>query len=629
MWPDPVQPMGSTSNIGISNSYTLAKVSGGTAVGGLLADYASPGSIRNSYWNRDIVDADSRNRNGEGKTTAELQSPTGYTGIYSTWDDGGDVWDFGTGSQYPALKADINGDGIATAGEFGIQHGRTPDPSCTKGSIALDDEITGRWMGHCGAVSRPGSYALYYTLALATESEVIITLESDDADTYLFLLEGSGISGSVLHKDDDYIGGGTNSRIHETLAAGTYTIEAATYGAREPGSFSLTVEPGQGTPREPSSHCVSGVPVDGGAVSGAWANDCPSVNKEGSYARYYAFSLSEETEVSITLESDDADTYLFLLEDFGTSGAVLHKDDDYPGGGTDSQVKETLPGGVYTIEATTYDEETTGGFTLTIREVVETVGPPGPRPPPSSDACGENLSGDDTVNGTWDAECESETRDGRYARYYTFTLAQERDVTVTLRSSDADAYLYLREGDGVRSGAALNDHADDDDAGGGTDAQAEEMLSAGTYTIEATTHGAGVTSSFTLTVSGLGGGGTPVDTGCLETVERDGTFTGEWTSDCESGNRSGSYARYYTFTLNEEKDVTIILESDDADTYLNLLSGAGMDGSILHDNDDAETGNPDSGSRIAAALEVGTYTVEATTYYDGDTGNFTLSISGL
>ena len=71
----------------------------------------------------------------EPKTTAELQSPTDYTGIYAEWrlgpDDldpledlaagAEDSWDFGTGSQYPALKADWNGDGVATAREFGGQ----------------------------------------------------------------------------------------------------------------------------------------------------------------------------------------------------------------------------------------------------------------------------------------------------------------------------------------------------------------------------------------------------------------------------------------------------------------------------------------------------------------------------
>ena len=52
-----------------------------------------------------------------GKTTAQLQSPTTYTGIYVNWnlnidDDvttgdasGGDnPWDFGTNAQYPVLR---------------------------------------------------------------------------------------------------------------------------------------------------------------------------------------------------------------------------------------------------------------------------------------------------------------------------------------------------------------------------------------------------------------------------------------------------------------------------------------------------------------------------------------------
>ena len=46
-----------------------------------------------------------------GKTTSELQTPTGYTGIFAAWDfdidgDGADdeIWDFGTASQYPILR---------------------------------------------------------------------------------------------------------------------------------------------------------------------------------------------------------------------------------------------------------------------------------------------------------------------------------------------------------------------------------------------------------------------------------------------------------------------------------------------------------------------------------------------
>ena len=81
----------------------------------------------------------------EGKTTAEMQSPTDYTGIYSDWQidlDNADkdfdpttgvddLWDFGTFRQYPVLQADTNEDGVATWWEFGQQIGNRPTPTPT------------------------------------------------------------------------------------------------------------------------------------------------------------------------------------------------------------------------------------------------------------------------------------------------------------------------------------------------------------------------------------------------------------------------------------------------------------------------------------------------------------------
>ncbi len=62
------------------------------------------------------------------KTTGELKGPTGYTGIYDSWNidtdrvsGGDDPWDFGAADELPALKADRNGDGTATWQEFGNQ----------------------------------------------------------------------------------------------------------------------------------------------------------------------------------------------------------------------------------------------------------------------------------------------------------------------------------------------------------------------------------------------------------------------------------------------------------------------------------------------------------------------------
>ena len=41
-------------------------------------------------------------KGGDGKTTAELQEPTGAAGSYASWNAA--HWDFGAASQYPVLK---------------------------------------------------------------------------------------------------------------------------------------------------------------------------------------------------------------------------------------------------------------------------------------------------------------------------------------------------------------------------------------------------------------------------------------------------------------------------------------------------------------------------------------------
>ena len=109
-------------------------------------------------------------------------------------------------------------------------------------------------------------------------------------------------------------------------------------------------------------------------------------------------------------------------------------------------------------------------------------------------------------------------------------------------------------------------------------------------------------------------------------------MSGSWSSDCASEGRSGSYASYHTFTLAETADVTITAESG-VDTYLFLREGAGRDGNVVDENDDHDTSEfslastTDSG--ISESLDAGSYTIEVTTYTAGETGEFTLTISGL
>ena len=86
--------------------------------GGLFATYGMGQSAAESSWSYWDTGATSQSASigGVGKTTRQLQTPTGYTGIYANWNlnlDGDattgvsgkdDPWDFGTGHQYPVLK---------------------------------------------------------------------------------------------------------------------------------------------------------------------------------------------------------------------------------------------------------------------------------------------------------------------------------------------------------------------------------------------------------------------------------------------------------------------------------------------------------------------------------------------
>lgn len=115
---------------------------------------------------------------------------------------------------------------------------------------------------------------------------------------------------------------------------------------------------------------------------------------------------------------------------------------------------------------------------------------------------------------------------------------------------------------------------------------------------------------------------------CRHTVNSDGVFSGQWaTGGCESAVTRRGYAHYYTFTLAQPSEVTILLESTDADTYLYLRGGNDTSGATPYENDDHEGSAQQS--QIQETLEAGSYTAEATTYFSNQVGSFTLSITGI
>ena len=78
--------------------------------GGLIGSNGNYGTVANCYWDTE-TSGQSDSAGGDGKTTAELRSPTGYTGAYADWNvdldgDGSsdDPWRFGSATEYPVLN---------------------------------------------------------------------------------------------------------------------------------------------------------------------------------------------------------------------------------------------------------------------------------------------------------------------------------------------------------------------------------------------------------------------------------------------------------------------------------------------------------------------------------------------
>ena len=133
----------------ISASYATGRVAG-FRPGGLVGDNEG-GTVTNSYWDTRTSGQGSGSP-GSGRTTSQLQSPTSYSGIYGSWNVDIDEdnmndnpWHFGTSSQYPALKADMDGDDDETWEEFGYQLRSGPTLTATQTTNAGQSQVELEW----------------------------------------------------------------------------------------------------------------------------------------------------------------------------------------------------------------------------------------------------------------------------------------------------------------------------------------------------------------------------------------------------------------------------------------------------------------------------------------------------
>lgn len=333
-----------------------------------------------------------------------------------------------------------------------VQVGSTSCPSPT--IIAFNQTINGTLQSSdCSSDSK---FYDAYTFSGTAGQQIYITL-SAQFDTYLYLYQGSYPGGSLIASDDDG-GGGTNSRIPASSgfftlpSTGTYTILASSYFANATGNYTLFL----GTGGQSCSYSIN-----------------PTNQSFSSSGGTGTVNVSAGSGCNWTASSNAA----WITINSGSSGSG-----NGPVGYSVAANSGQARTGTITI----------AGQTFTVNQSGATTGCS-----TSSIALGQSITGT-LQNG----DC---LRNSRYYDAYTFSGTAGQRIYITLTSANTtqlDPYLYLYRGSNT-SGTPLNSN---DDSGGTLNSRIPansgylRLPSTGTYTILASSFGAGQSGNYTITL---------------------------------------------------------------------------------------------------------------------------------
>jgi hypothetical protein len=225
------------------------------------------------------------------------------------------------------------------------------------------------------------SYFKFYQFTAPAGRPVTIDLSSDDFDPVL-IIRGSDLDNSIINDDG---GPGCYSRVSRTFpSAGPYRIlvNSTNSPERQTGSFSLSITDGAkpvqdgsaagaDCPRHDASSSTGTESVATHAIGvgqteqGTLSSSDVLLRSDSTYAQPWTIQGSAGQTITIDLESDAFDSYLFLRGP-GISGGRDFQDDD-SGGNCHARLTATFPQtGEYEIVVNTADHYATGAFTLSV-----------------------------------------------------------------------------------------------------------------------------------------------------------------------------------------------------------------------------------------------------------------------
>ena len=424
-------------------------------------------------------------------------------------------------------------------------------------------------------------------------------LDSNDFDTYLLLRGPDEFS---TENDDDEASQTTNSRIRETLPSdGTYRLIVTSYEPGEEGSYDFRANLGR------SGRVVSGGGGNALAIgvptSGELGGSDPQL-ESGEYFDSYTLNAPPGAQVQIRMQSSSFDTYLAA---FGAGDLELSNDDDASGAsGTNSLLEATVPSdGRLTVAATSYAGGETGAYTLTA-----TLRGGASR---QAAANGQNITLGQSANGALSA---SDPRgDTSFEDTYLLQASAGQSVRLALSSSAFDTVLRIEGPNGFST------ENDDDPSGSTLNSLVETQLpAAGTYRVVVASYDDQGLGAYTLETSGSTRAASN-NTGTASSLAVGRQVSGSLATNDET-IPTGEFFDAYTFQGTRGQRVSFDMTSSEFDTYLALLfPGGGQEA-----NDDATEGN--TNSRLTVTLPAdGTYQLVATSYQEGETGQYALSMN--
>jgi hypothetical protein len=331
----------------------------------------------------------------------------------------------------------VSGQSASEFGPFRIEVSTAE--ATNEGELQSGADILGRLQGSgTGKGNR-------YTFQVADKGLYEIILRSSEFDTVL-KLRGNGVS-----LTDDDSAGGTDSRLLATLDAGNYQLTAAGIDSGDEGIYSLGIKPWE-------------LPEGIDLIEGAQLElDREYTGMLVSQNQTYSLVVEQAGLLQLSMRSDELDSVLEL------SGSGVNAQDDDSGGGQNALISTPVQPGTYRVKASQYGNGE-GMFTLQA-DITEVA------------ALSRSIAPGESRVGRLNAGTPTRTQ---------LQISEAGHYQITLRSSEFDAMLSLE-------GQGLNEQ--DDDSGGGINAQLNLHLDAGEYQLSNGSYGDQGTGSFVLSVS--------------------------------------------------------------------------------------------------------------------------------